>query len=216
MSEPKADIIHLSAWRRAALWPLALLMRAWCASLRFEITPESRAAIQSPEGAVVFVMWHNRLFVIGEVYRRYRRPRPMYGLISASGDGAWLAAFFSLLGIRAVRGSSSRHGREAAAALLDVLRRDAAIGVTPDGPRGPCYALKPGALTVARHARAPILFLGAAFTRARRLRSWDGFYIPAPFSRVRIACTRAEPGSLAEDEAGVREAAARLRAVSPD
>jgi len=216
MSAAPTVISHLSAWRRIVLWPLAVLVRLWAGSLRFDITPSTRAAIQSPEGAVVFVIWHNRLFVIAECYRRYRQGRPMFGLIRASGDGAWLAAFFSLLGIGAVRGSSSRHGREAASALVDVLRAGAAVGITPDGPRGPRYVLKPGALSVARHARAPLLLFGARFTAARRLGSWDGFYLPAPFSRVRIECERIEPAAVADDEDAVRAVSARMLAINPD
>ena len=195
------------------LWPLAFITRLWTASLRFDITPEAKAAIQSPEDAVVFVIWHNRLFVIPVCYRRYRRGRRMCGLISASADGAWLAAFFSLLGIGAVRGSSSRHGREAAAALVEALRGGSAVGITPDGPRGPRYSFKPGALTVARHAGAPLLLFGADYSRARRLGSWDGFYLPAPFSRVRISCERIEPGDIGEHTEPV---AARMRALNPD
>jgi lysophospholipid acyltransferase (LPLAT)-like uncharacterized protein len=216
VSAAGTDIHHLSPWRRLVLGPLALLVRLWAGSLRFEISPEARANIQSAEDAVVFVIWHNRLFVIPECYRRYRKGRGMYGLISASGDGAWLAAFFSLLGIGAVRGSSSRHGREAAAALVEVLRAGNAVGITPDGPRGPCYSLKPGALTVARHAGAPLLLFGAAFARARRLGSWDRFYLPAPFSRVRIACEKVQPGAIGDGEEGAQAVAARMRAINPD
>jgi len=214
MSNVDADIKSLSVWRRLVLWPLAALARVWTRSLRFDISPEARAAIQSAEDAVVFVIWHNRLFVIPECYHRYRRGRSMYGLISASGDGAWLAAFFSLLGIRAVRGSSSRHGREAAAALVEVLRAGSAVGITPDGPRGPCYDLKPGALTVARHAHAPLLLFGAEFAAAWRLGSWDRFYLPVPFSRVRVHCEKIMPDAPGSDD--VQVIAARMRALNPD
>ncbi len=198
------------------LWPLALLTRLWAGSLRFDTSTEARAAIQSAEDAVVFVIWHNRLFVIPECYRRYRRGRPMYGLISASGDGAWLAAFFSHLNIGTVRGSSSRGGREAAAALVEVLRAGNSVGITPDGPRGPCYSLKAGALAVARHARAPLLLFGAEFTAAWRLGSWDRFYLPAPFSRVRIRCERINSDELGDGDAGAQAIAARMRAINPD
>jgi lysophospholipid acyltransferase (LPLAT)-like uncharacterized protein len=208
-----SEVHHLSAWRRIVLWPLARLVRLWTRSLRFEVSPAAKAAIQSAEDAVVFVIWHNRLFVIPECYHRYRRGRSMYGLISASGDGAWLAAFFSLLNIGAIRGSSSRKGREAATALVEVLRAGSAVGITPDGPRGPCYDFKPGALAVARHARAPLLLFGAEFSSAWRLGSWDRFYLPVPFSRVRIHCEKITPDAFDDNAAAI---AARMRAINPD
>ena len=166
--------------------------------------------------AVAFVLWHNRLFLVPECYRRYRRGRPLYALISASDDGAWLSALFSLIGMRAVRGSSSRHGREAAAGLLEVLRAGHDTGVTPDGPRGPCYDFKAGALIVARRGRAPLLLFGAEFGAARRLGSWDRFYLPCPFSWVRIRCERIAADALAEGEAAAETIAARLREINPD
>ena len=216
MSAPDNKIHILAGWRRAALWPLAAAIRLWGRSLRFEISAEDRARMETSGEAVAFLLWHNRLFLVPECYRRYRRGRPLYALISASGDGAWLSALFSLIGLRAVRGSSSRHGREAAAGLLDILRAGHDAGITPDGPRGPCYDFKPGALVVARRSRVPLILFGAEFGAARRLGSWDRFYLPLPFSRVRIRCERIAPAELAEGDGDAAAIGARLRALNPD
>ena len=91
-------------------------------------------------------------------------------------------------GLRATRGSSSRLGREAATALVEVQREGNDIGITPDGPRGPCYDFKPGAVIVPRRTGAPLLLVGGEFDPAWRMRSWDRFYLPVPFSRVRMRC----------------------------
>ncbi len=207
---------HISGWRRLVLAPLGLLVRVWGLTLRFEIPPEERATFERQDQGVAFVLWHNRLFLVAEFYRRYRGGRPVYGLVSASRDGAWLAAFFSFVGMRAVRGSSSRGGREAATALVGVLRDGHDVGITPDGPRGPCYDFKPGALIVTRQARAPILLVGAEFASAWRLRSWDRFYLPKPFSRVRVRCVPVNPPPGEDRDASARAIAARLRELNPD
>jgi lysophospholipid acyltransferase (LPLAT)-like uncharacterized protein len=136
--------------------------------------------------------------------------------VSASQDGAWLTAFFALAGLRTVRGSSSRMGREAAAALVEMLREGHDVGITPDGPRGPRYEVKPGAVIVARRARAPLLLVGGEFTSAWRLRSWDRFYVPVPFSRVRMRCELITVDQLADRDAGIALLHARLRAINPD
>ena len=86
------------------------------------MAPADRSILESCERPVAFVLWHNRLFLTPVFYRRYRGDRPIYGLVSASRDGAWLAAFFYVMGMRAVRGSSSQGAREAATALVGVLR----------------------------------------------------------------------------------------------
>ncbi len=207
---------HISGWRRLVLSPLGLFVRVWSSTLRFDIDPAERAVFETRHEPVAFVLWHNRLFLVAEFYRRYRGGRPVYGLVSASQDGAWLTAFFSLVGMRAVRGSSSRGGREAATALVGVLRAGHDVGITPDGPRGPCYDFKPGALIVARQTGTPLLLLGAAFSSAWRLGSWDRFYLPRPFSTVRVRCVRvrADPGD--DRDATAAAMAAQLREFNPD
>jgi lysophospholipid acyltransferase (LPLAT)-like uncharacterized protein len=213
---PPSTVHDLSGWRRAVLLPLGILARLWGMTLRFDIPPADRSAFENTELPSAFVLWHNRLFLTPEFHRRYRGRRPIYGLVSASRDGAWLAAFFSLVGMRAVRGSSSRLGREAAVALVEVLRAGNDVGITPDGPRGPRYDFKPGALTVARRAGAQALLVGARFTAAWRLPSWDGFYLPLPFSRVVVRCERVPPEALDDGAASAQHVAARLAELNPD
>jgi lysophospholipid acyltransferase (LPLAT)-like uncharacterized protein len=207
---------EISGWRRAILWPLALLLKLWGRSLRFELSPEDLAAYTKKDEPVAIILWHNRLFLAAEIVRRFRVGRPAYALVSASQDGAWLTAFFSLVGMRAARGSSSRLGREAATALVEVMRAGHDVGITPDGPRGPCYELKPGAVIVPRRTGAPLLLVGAEFFSAWRLRSWDGFHVPRPFSRVRMRCEVVGNDQLADRDAALVHLHARLLAINPD
>lgn len=212
-----APVVHeIAGWRRVLLWPFGLLLQAWGRSLRFELTAEDLKNYTKNDEPVAIVLWHNRLFLAAEIVRRFRVGRPAYALVSASQDGAWLTAFFALTGMRTVRGSSSRLGREAATALVDVLRAGYDVGITPDGPRGPCYELKPGGVIVARRTRAPVLLVGGEFTSAWRLRSWDRFYVPKPFSRVRMRCEVLLPEQLADRDAGITLMRERLLALNPD
>ncbi len=212
-----AEAAHaIGGWRRVALWPLALLMKLWGRSLRFETTPEDLRAFTKNDEPVAIVLWHNRLFLSAEIVRRYRQGRPAHALVSASQDGAWLSAFFSLAGMRTVRGSSSRLGREAATALVEVLRAGNDIGITPDGPRGPCYDFKPGALIVTRRTRTPLLLIGAEFESAWQLRSWDRFYLPKPFSRVRMRCRHVPATELQDRDAATAAISAQLHEINPD
>ena len=207
---------EIAGWRRALLWPFGLLLRLWGRSLRFEATPEDLRAYTKKDEPVAIALWHNRLFLAAEIVRRYRGGRPAYALVSASQDGAWLSAFFSLVGLATVRGSSSRLGREAANALVETLRAGHDIGITPDGPRGPCYELKPGGVIVARRTRAPLLLIGAEFQSAWRLRSWDRFYVPRPFSRVRMRCEVIGVDQLEDRDAALALLRERLLALNPD
>ncbi len=213
---PAAEVKAISGWRQALLWPLGLLVRLWGMTLRFEASPEDLRNWTKKDEPVAIVLWHNRLFLSAEIVRRYRQGRPVYALVSASQDGAWLTAFFAAAGLRTVRGSSSRMGREAATALVDVLRAGHDVGITPDGPRGPCYELKPGALIVTRRTRTPILIVGGEFESAWRLRSWDRFYIPRPFSRVRMRCEQITADQLNDRDAAMALLRDRLVDLNPD
>lgn len=210
-----APVRQLAGWRRLALWPLGLLVRCWGRTIRFEISEEDRRDITWSEQPVALVLWHNRLFLAAEIFRRYRR-RPVYALVSASQDGAWLAAFFSVIGMPSVRGSTNQYAREAARALITTLRTGHDIGITPDGPRGPKYDFKGGAFIVTRRAGAPVLLLGGRFRSAWRLKSWDGFYLPRPFSTVQIHCTCIPAAEICARETTVELLRERLLAINPD
>lgn len=217
-TSPRRPVVHaITGWRRVLLWPLVILVKLWGMSLRFDVPAEDLVRYGRRDVPVVFVLWHNRLFLASEIFRRYRKGRTLYALVSASKDGAWLTAFFTMVGgMGAVRGSSSNFGREAASALVEVQREGHDLGITPDGPRGPCYDVKPGAVIVPRRTGAPLLLVGGIFESAWRMKSWDRFYLPKPFSRVRLTCEIIENSALADREAGTALLRERLLAINPD
>jgi hypothetical protein len=209
--------IHaLAGWRRWLIWPLGLLVKAWSRTLRLEIDAMAIAALSKTDEPLLFTLWHNRLFMTAEIFRRYRRGRRLYALVSASKDGAWLTAFFETVGMRAVRGSSSRFGREALHELVAQVQAGNDIGITPDGPRGPRYDFKGGSVLLARRTGATTLLFGARFERAWRLASWDAFALPRPFSKVQIQVEVWQAEKLAEQPGPVDQLRRRLLALNPD
>ncbi len=201
---------------RLALWLLALVVKAWGSTLRMVADYETLRRLTYSEHPAAIVIWHNRLFLSAEIFARYRTRRPVYGLVSASKDGAWLAAFYQMIGLQPVRGSSSNLGREAAQLLIARMREGGDVGITPDGPRGPMYTLEPGVLVVTRRNDAPMVLVGAEFGPAWRLRSWDRFYVPLPFSRVRMRCTVLPSRKPDGEKWSAEEVRAALLALNPD
>ncbi|HKB58135.1 MAG TPA: lysophospholipid acyltransferase family protein [Lacunisphaera sp.] len=214
--EDPGSINEVRGWRRLVVWLLAKLLIVWGRTLRLEVDAETYARLTDSDQPAAIVLWHNRLFLSAEIFRRYRFKRRIHGLVSASKDGAWLAAFYRMIGLIPVRGSSSQHGREAARALIEKMREGHDIGITPDGPRGPVYVLEPGVLVVARRSNAPMMLVGAQFGPALRLRSWDRFYIPWPFTRIRMRCTVLPPRGPDGDKLNAERVGAELRAINPD
>jgi hypothetical protein len=108
-------------------------------------------------------------------------------LISEHRDGELIARIAQSLGFRTVRGSTTRGASRALIGLARELEAGRDVAITPDGPRGPARSFAPGALIAAQRADAPVILVGVAVRRAWRLRSWDRFVIPRPFTRVGIA-----------------------------
>ena len=215
-TEETASINEVRGAKRALLWLLAALLRVWGRTLRFEADAATNAQLAYADEPAALVIWHNRLFVSAEYFRRYRTKRSVYALVSASKDGAWLAAFYRMIGLIPVRGSSSNFGREAGKALIEVMRAGHDIGITPDGPRGPLYTLEPGVLVVTRRNNAPMVLVGAEFGPAKRLRSWDKFYIPWPFTRIKMRCTVLPAKNADGTKVSADEVRAALIAINPD
>lgn len=217
MPEVEGKHVHgIAGWRKAALWPLVTLLGAWGRTLRFEAEEGDRALLEQRDGPAIFVLWHNRLFAAPEIFRRYFPTRRVHALVSASKDGAWLAEFFELAGLGTVRGSSSSLGREALHALAERLRAGEDVGITPDGPRGPAYKLKGGGVILARKSGRPCLLLGIRFESAWRLPSWDRFYLPKPWSRVRLSVERRTAEQLRDSTDPIREVEADMIRMNPD
>ena len=208
------QVVHeVRGWKRWALVLLALLVRAWLYTLRMRVSEEDAGRIRGSGEARMFLIWHNQLLVTPLIHWRLLTGRRVAGLISASKDGALLAEFFRLLDIEAVRGSSSRLGREALHSLVSLLREGLDVAITPDGPRGPVYELEEGALVAARRARVPLLLLGCTFRTAIRINSWDGFFIPLPFSRVDLKSDRIELCELEKRGEAALMVESRLRSI---
>ena len=164
------------------VFPLALFFRLWLATLRIQsnFQPQTDKA-----GPVIIMLWHERLFISPLIGQNYLG-RPITALISTSRDGGWLVAFFKIMGLYAVRGSSSKRGASALIELTRNVKDGRNAGVTPDGPKGPRRVCKPGAIALAKLTHSPFLLVGINFHRAIKLKSWDQFSLPLPFSKVDI------------------------------
>lgn len=209
MSETDQTPAQLKWHQRAILAVLALLMRLWGRTLRFHWGADVQAVIDGETPPSVVILWHNRLFASPIFYLRYFRQRRLATLISASQDGAWLAGFFDQLGMRPVRGSRYKRSAQALRDLIAAQRDGYDICITPDGSRGPMYDMKAGAVTVAMKTGAPIVLLSLNHSSAWRLKSWDRFFIPYPFSKIEVRIDSVGQGAaLSEDP---KEAAAILK-----
>jgi lysophospholipid acyltransferase (LPLAT)-like uncharacterized protein len=170
--------------QRIVAWAVFLVERLVTSSLRCEWRDYSGLTISQSEQPVIFCLWHNRLAISMLVHRRH--PRKLAALVSASKDGALLAAVLGRFGVEQVRGSSSRRGPQALRELTSHARLGYDLAITPDGPRGPRYVVQAGVISLAQLTGLPIIPVTCNTRRKLCLKSWDRFQIPLPFSKCEL------------------------------
>ena len=185
---------RLTAGRRFAYWLLvpigmALIRLVWRSSRVVSVVGTEHIT-QSLARAPSFipVYWHqHQLFCIKQLLSMRAAGVKLGFLISPSVDGELGAMMVRRLGAEVIRGSSSHTGARALRDYYQALAHDGVSpAITPDGPKGPPWKFKPGAVLLAQMSQRPIIPMAYAASRAWKIK-WDLFVIPKPFSRVAIA-----------------------------
>ena len=155
----------------------AWLIRLWMGTMRFRFdAPDGAFHPADPDvSRFIYTFWHEGLLFPVTMKTRVTT------LISQHADGELIARTCRHLGINAARGSTTDGGAEGLLGLARASRRSH-LAVTPDGPRGPRHRVKLGVVTLAACTGLPILPCGIAYSHAWRLRSWDRFALPKPWS----------------------------------
>lgn len=148
---------------------------------------------------LIVCFWHGRqvgLFA-------HHRPRPVVVLASLSRDGTLQARILKQLGFEVLRGSSSRGGTVGLKGMVDAIKRGRDAVFAVDGPRGPAFQVKPGAVLAAEATNGILIPMttraSSAWTFAR---AWDNYQLPKPFAKVEVV--RGDP--IAMQPGGVEEA----------
>jgi lysophospholipid acyltransferase (LPLAT)-like uncharacterized protein len=183
---------HRPKWyQRIAAWLIYATVRAVSLTLRYEWKPGSNFSEGKPPGPAIFCVWHNRLalcLVAYDIYsRKFNITTPgMAAIVSASKDGGFLSGILECFGVQPVRGSSSRRGPQALLELTTWAERGYDLAITPDGPRGPCYVVQDGVMSLAQLTGLPIIPFTYNLQWKIKIKSWDRFQIPVPFSRCEL------------------------------
>jgi lysophospholipid acyltransferase (LPLAT)-like uncharacterized protein len=186
---------HSSKWyQQLGAWALWAVFRLVSATLRYRIHDPHEFMTHPEIRQVLFCTWHNRLALSMKLYSvfgyRQHQSAGLAALVSASRDGAFLAAILERFGVQPVRGSSSRRGGQALLELTTWAERGYDLAITPDGPRGPRYVVQDGAMALAQVTGLPLVPASYHLSWKIQVKSWDRFQIPLPFSRCEITVGR--------------------------
>lgn len=173
------------------------LIRAIGVTLKFKIVGWENHTDNEP---LVYCFWHNRIPIATYFWRR----RGIVVMSSLSFDSEYIARFIQRFGYGAAKGSSTRGARAGLIQMIRAVRAGKSAAFTVDGPRGPIYEAKPGALLVAKKSGAAILPFSISLDRCWRLPSWDRIEIPKPFARAYVVIGERFYVKDADDEAEQR------------
>jgi lysophospholipid acyltransferase (LPLAT)-like uncharacterized protein len=177
------------AWRIVAAIGVFLIKMFWrtCRVVRVVGDEHTEQALKVTP-SVIPVYWHQHQLFCGK-YLLEQQPRGLKlgFLISPSVDGDIGVMVVNKFGGHSIRGSASHTGARALRDYYDALvKQGVSPSITPDGPKGPRFVFKPGAILLSQMSQRPMLPLAYAASRAWLI-AWDKFVIPWPFSRIVIA-----------------------------
>jgi lysophospholipid acyltransferase (LPLAT)-like uncharacterized protein len=177
------------AWRIVSAIGTGLIRTFWatCRVVRV-IGDENTARALETNKSLIPVFWHQHLlFCSRYLLEQSTRGLKLGFLISPSVDGEIGAMIVARFGGHAIRGSATHTGARAMRDFYEALvKQGVSPAITPDGPRGPRFEFKSGAIILSQMSQRPLLPMAYAASRAI-LFHWDKFVIPWPFSRIVIA-----------------------------
>jgi lysophospholipid acyltransferase (LPLAT)-like uncharacterized protein len=172
-------------------------LRWWMNTLEFRyqhLGPELVDPNRTPaDRRFLYAIWHENMLLPAFQFPR----RDIYVLTSRHADGQLISEVLRRLHVPVIRGSTSRGGVEAVRQALRKTGRAAHLVITPDGPRGPRRQVQRGLVYLAARTGMPIVPTGFASEHPWRLRSWDRFAVPRPWTRS--TCVTAAPVTVPPD-----------------
>jgi lysophospholipid acyltransferase (LPLAT)-like uncharacterized protein len=166
------------------------ILRLYFLTIRIESINEDAIRQHLESGnKMITAIWHQRIVAVIGYVTRVSSYQPSV-MISKSRDGDLIADVYSRMNFRPIRGSSSRDGKKALAAMVDDLKDHPIAVHVLDGPKGPRGVVKPGLIVMAEQSGAPVVPIYISMSRAWILHSWDRCLIPKPFSKIVIRWDR--------------------------
>lgn len=136
----------------------------------------------------ILMLWHNRLAPVAFILSQYTPHTRYAALISASRDGDILSNI-----VHSYKNGSTIRVPHLARyqALQNIIRhvddRKQIVIMTPDGPRGPRYQLKPGIAVAALQTQAHVISLNWEAKSYWEFKTWDRFRLPKPFTTIQVS-----------------------------
>lgn len=165
------------------VWFYALLVRI---TARWDYEGVAHRGAARAHGRVIYAFWHqDGSYFCAALARENSRRLSLLVL-----GGRKVGAFMGYADLAGFRIHPTLPEDVKAAAALEGVQRDIRAGcwsaISPDGPRGPARACKPGIVRIARAVDGVVLPLSLSCSRFVQTRNWDGARVPLPFARFAV------------------------------
>ncbi len=162
------------------------LVQIYSMTLKLSIVNEEKwQSLLKSDRPVLLCAWHQQLFSAIRHFRTYSKFHPGL-MISQSRDGDLIAGVANKTGWHTPRGSSTRGGKNAMAAMIKHLNQYGFGAHLLDGPTGPVGKVKAGIIKIAQETDALVVPFYITVQKAWLFNSWDRFVLPKPFSKVTL------------------------------
>ena len=127
----------------------------------------------------ILAFWHSQLMMISYCWKSDSQINILASGHSDGRFGAIVGKYFKLNNIP----TSSVEKSITLKPIFKLLKNSQYVGITPDGPRGPTQKVSEGIIKISKNTQVPIIPIGFASSKFRKLKSWDSFLITKPFSK---------------------------------
>jgi lysophospholipid acyltransferase (LPLAT)-like uncharacterized protein len=177
------DDLNEALWAWALPHALRALAASWRASLEggWRLAPDAWGG----DPRRIFALWHGDALTLWPLLREAQRHAPVSVLVGPMRDARVAGQTLRTLGAHTVLGATGRTGAAGLVALKRALARGHSVALAVDGPAGPAYRARSGAVALSRETGVPLAPLGASASRAWTWReAWDQLRVPLPGAHV--------------------------------
>lgn len=171
---------------------LAVYMRLLGRTCSFEVIgEENHAAATAGDVPALYISWHEQLMPFISYAMNVFNLNKLVTLIEGGDRGLLLR--YAVLGVGGQVSvpvqyqSGSLSGGRNLLSLIRKMKGGMNGFMAPDGPDGPCFKAKPGAMFIAKKSGAKVLPTGTWMERGTRVNRWDQYMVPFPFTKITVA-----------------------------
>jgi lysophospholipid acyltransferase (LPLAT)-like uncharacterized protein len=170
--------------RKLALWVIPPLGALLIRLIYLTNTKRFHLPKAIPTEPIIIAFWHGNLLMQMYTYYQFRKTPKINILISDHFDGEIIAKTGEYFSLGTIRGSSRRGGAKVLLQGLKSLSEGYDIGITPDGPKGPCYEVSDGVVALAQKRHTKVVVYSWKASSYWEFKSWDRFTVPKPFGTL--------------------------------